>query len=121
MASPTDRDRYGRKASRRIALAPGILAGIALLAGVALIESEGFIVIRYVVSILALIVAYFAVQARHWWWIPLLVAIAVGWNPVFPIGFEGPLWVAAQYLAIIVFVLTAVFVRVDAADQDARR
>ncbi|MBX3194385.1 MAG: DUF6804 family protein [Schumannella sp.] len=121
MAATPDRDRYGRKATRRIALAPGILAGIALLVGVALIESEGFIVIRYVVSILALIVAFFAFQARHWWWIPLLIAIAVGWNPVFPIPFDGPLWVAAQYLAIIVFVLAAAFVKVDANDQDARR
>ena len=63
--------------ARRTALIPSIIAVIALLAGVALIESDGFIVIRYIVSIFALIVAVFGWQARQWWWIGPLAAIAV--------------------------------------------
>jgi hypothetical protein len=114
------RDRYGRPAFRRTALAPGLLASVALLVGVALIESEAFIVIRFVVAILALIVVVFAVQARHWWWIPLLLAIAVAWNPVFPLGIVGPWWLGAQYLAILVFVLAGIFIKVPYKADDAR-
>ena len=70
---------------RRTAIIPAVLAAIALLAGLALLNSEGFIVIRFAVSILALVVAVFAWQAKQWWWLIGLVPIAVLWNPAFPI------------------------------------
>jgi hypothetical protein len=105
-------DRYGAPTVRRLALAPGLLAAIVLIAGFALIEGTGFIVIRYIVAILALIIGYFAFQAKQWWWMPLLLAIAVIWNPVFPFGFTGISWYGAQYVAIILFVLTAIFIKV---------
>ncbi|MES1170450.1 MAG: DUF6804 family protein [Leifsonia sp.] len=111
-----NRDRYGAPAFRRLALAPGLLAAIALIAGFALIEGPGFIVIRYAVAILALIVGYFAFQAKQWWWMPLMLAIAVVWNPVIPFAFSGVYWYGAQYLAIIVFILTAILVKVPISD-----
>ena len=114
------RDRYGRPAFRRTALAPGLLASVALLIGVALIETETFIVIRFAVAILALIVLVFAVQARHWWWLPFLLAIAVVWNPVYPFDIAGPWWLAAQYVGILVFVLAGVFIKVPYKAEDAR-
>jgi hypothetical protein len=113
-----NRDRYGRPAFRRTALAPGLLAGVALLGAVALIESEAFIVFRFVISILALVVLVFAFQAKHWWWMPVMLAIAVIWNPVFPLGFDGPWWVGAQYVAILVFVLAGVFIKVPFTSAD---
>lgn len=109
-------DRYGTPTVRRTALAPGLLAAIVLIAGFALIEGTGFIIIRYVVAILALIIGYFAFQAKQWWWMPLMLAIAVIWNPVFPFGFSGVYWYGAQYLAILVFVLVAIFVKVPVAE-----
>ena len=112
-----DRGRYGAPTFRRTALAPGLLAVIALLVGFALIGSGGFVVIQFVVAILALIVAWFAFQAKQWWWIPLLLAIAVVWNPVLPFDVHGALWFGAQYLAILVFVLVAVFIKVPVADE----
>jgi hypothetical protein len=121
MASTPDRDRYGRPAFRRTALAPGLLAAIALLVGVALIESDGYTVVRFVVSILALIVVVFAFQARHWWWIPPLLAVAVVWNPVVPFDIAGPWWIAAQYVAILLFVLAGVFVKVPVKPEDSKR
>ena len=117
---PANPDRYGRPAFRRTALAPGLLAGVALLVGVALIESQGFIVIRFVVSILALIILVFAIQARHWWWVPLMLAIAVLWNPVIPLDIAGPWWVGAQYVAILVFALAGVLIKVPYKPDDAR-
>jgi hypothetical protein len=120
MAATPERDRYGRPAFRRTALAPGLLAAIALLAGIALIETDAFIVSRFAVSILALIVLVFAFQARHWWWMPLLLAIAVIWNPVLPLGVSGPWWIGAQYVAILVFVLAGVLIRVKTKPEDSR-
>lgn len=113
-----NRDRYGAPAFRRMALAPGLLAVIVLVAGFALIEGGGFIVIRYVVAILALIIGYFAFQAKQWWWMPLLLAIAVIWNPVIPFGFSGVYWYGAQYLAIVVFILTAIFIKVPLTEAE---
>jgi hypothetical protein len=118
--SKQGRDRYGRPAFRRTALAPGLLASVALLVGVALIESEAFIVMRFVVSILALIVMVFAFQARHWWWIPIMLAIAIVWNPVYPLDITGPWWLGAQYVAILAFVLAGIFIKVPYKAEDAR-
>ncbi len=104
--------RYPSK-SRRTALVPSLLAVVALLIGVALITSDGFTVIRYVVSIFALIVAWFAWQARQWWWIILLVPIAVLWNPVFPLDLGLPdVWLGLQYVAAIIFIAVGILVKV---------
>lgn len=106
--------------SRRTALIPSLLAVIALLIGVALIGGEGFTVIRYVVSILALIVAVFAWQARQPWWIIGLAPVAVLWNPVFPIELGLPdVWLGLQYVAAIVFIAAGVLIRVQ--DTAAKR
>lgn len=107
----TQRERYGRSPFRRTALAPGLLAAIIALAGVALVDSDSFLIIRYVLAIMALIIAWFTFQARKWWWLPILMAIAVVWNPVFPFEFVGPWWLAAQYLAALGFILVAIFVK----------
>ena len=99
---------------RRTALIPAVLVTIVLLAGAALIESDTFTVIRYVVSIFALIVAVFAWQARQWWWLIGLVPIAVLWNPVIPIELGLPdLWLGLQYVAALVFVAAGILIRVD--------
>lgn len=104
-------DRYPNS-SRRTALTPAVIAVIALLIGVALIESDTFTVIRYIVSIFALIVTVFAWQARQWWWIAGLVPIAVLWNPVFPIEVGQPdLWLGLQYVAALIFIAAGVLIR----------
>ena len=109
-------DRY-----RRTALIPSLIAVIALLVGLALIDSDGFTVIRYIVSIFALIVAVFAWQARQWWWLAGLVPIAVLWNPVLPIELgQSELWFGLQYAAAIVFAAAGAFIRVKDASGNAR-
>ncbi len=111
-------DRYGAPTVRRLALAPGLLAAIVLIAGFALIEGSGFIIIRYAVAILALIIGYFAFQAKQWWWLPPMLAIAVVWNPVFPFGFTGIYWYGAQYLGILVFILAAILIKVRLTEAE---
>jgi hypothetical protein len=114
----TARDRYGAPTVRRLALAPGLLAAIVLIAGFALIGGSAFIIIRYVVAILALIIGYFAFQSKQWWWMPLMLAIAVVWNPVLPFGFSGIYWYGAQYAAILVFIATAIFIKVPISEGE---
>jgi hypothetical protein len=98
-------------ALRRTALLPAIAAVIALLVGLALLDSEWFTVIRYVVSILSLIIAVFAWRARQWWWLIGLVPIAVLWNPVAPIELGEELRFGLQYLAVVVFLAAGAFIR----------
>lgn len=103
---------------RRTALIPALLAVVALLAGIALIGGDGFTVIRFIVSIFALIVAVFAWQARQWWWLVGLVPIAILWNPVYVIELGQPdLWLGLQYVAAIVFIATGILVRVEDTEK----
>jgi hypothetical protein len=101
----------------RSALAPGLLGAIALLAGLALLDVDSFIIIRYVVSILAIIISIFVIQARAWWWLILLVPIAVLWNPVFVIELHGQGWVSAQFIAALAFVLVGIRTKVPAHSE----
>ncbi len=105
----------------RPALAPGIVATIALFAGAALVESDAFLWVRFVVSILALIVSVFAVQAKAFWWLGMLVPIAIAWNPVVPLPFEGAGWVAAQFVAALGFIVAGVMIKVTNPEDRNRR
>lgn len=97
-------------AVQRNALAPGLLAALALLVGLLLLDNDWFTVVRYVVAILALIVAWFAVPARQWWWTVAFLGVAVIWNPVYPLPFSGTWWVAAQVLAAGAFLLAGLLI-----------
>lgn len=105
----------------RTALAPSIIAAIALLAGVALIETDTFTVIRYVVSILALIVIVFAWNAKQWWWLIGLVPIVVAWNPVVPLDFDDNVWLGMQYIAALVFIAAGIRIKIRNPDDRNRR
>jgi len=117
MASSTSRptSRYGEKRDpgyRRLALAPGLIAALALLIGVTALDDGPFIVVRYVAAIFAAIVAVFAYQAKHWWWLPVFVAVAVLWQPVWPLPVEETLWQGLQYGAAIAFLVAGWLIRV---------
>lgn len=99
----------------RPALAPGLLGAIALLAGLALLDSGGFVIIRYVVSILALIICVFVIQAKSWWWLIGLVPIVVLWNPIVIIDLHGQGWVSAQFIAALVFIICGIRTKVPTA------
>lgn len=105
-------NRYPTPEFRRTALAPAILGSIVLLAGVALVNVDAYIVIRFAASILALIVAVFAWQARQWWWLPLLAAIAVVFNPVVIVPIPGVALLVAHYVSILVLIVVGIFVKV---------
>ncbi|MHB1172486.1 MAG: DUF6804 family protein [Lacisediminihabitans sp.] len=107
---------------RRTALAPGLLAAIVLLAGIALLGNEGaFLWIRFPVSALALIVCVFAWQAKQWWWLLGLLPIAVLWNPVWVIPFSGQLWQASQFVAATVFIAAGILIKVRNPEDRNRR
>ena len=107
---------------RRPALAPGILGAIVLIAGLALLDNPGgFLFIKFGVAILALIMCVFSWQAGQWWWIIGLAAIAVAWNPIWPFAFSGQVWVAAQFVAALLFVAVGLQVRVvNPEDRNTR-
>jgi len=122
-SSSTSRSRYGTKPDpgfRRLALAPGLIAALALLIGATVIADGPFTVVRYIVSIFALIVVVFAFQAKQWWWLPVFAAIAVAWNPVWIIPIPEPWWPGAQYVAAIVFLLAGWLIKVP-IPEDQRR
>ena len=105
----------------RPALAPGILAAIVLMAGVAFMDNSWFIAVHFVVTILAVIIGWFAVQAKQYLWLIVLVPIIVLWNPVFPLPLSGDGWFAAQLIAAIPFVAAGVMIRVPVAAEDRHR
>jgi hypothetical protein len=113
---------YPTKSFRRTALAPGILAAIVLLAGLALLESSAFFWIKTVTAILAAIVAVYAYQAKQWWWLPFLAAIVVLWNPIWPIDLhQDKVWLVLQYVAIILFIVCGILIKIpNPEDRNSR-
>lgn len=110
--------RAGRPARRRFALAPGLLGVVVALGGIIAIGTEAFFFVQFVIAILALIVGWFALQARQWWWLPIPVALAVVWNPVVPIPLDDAAWLTAQYLAVLGFVVAGLVITVP--EDEAR-
>lgn len=104
MASPTPQ-------VQRNALAPALLAAIALFLSPLFPEGILAAVVLFLVAILALIVAWFALQAGQWWWTIVFVAVAVLWNPVFPFGFTGWVWTVAHFVAALAFITAGALVK----------
>ncbi|MGX1703551.1 DUF6804 family protein [Microbacterium sp. NPDC055357] len=98
-------------AFQRNALAPGILAAIVCIAGIALVDQELYLVARFIIAILAVIIGWFAAQARQWWWIVPMLAIAVVWNPLYPIVFDGPWWIGANIAATATFLSAGAMIK----------
>jgi hypothetical protein len=102
----------------RPAFVPGVLGAVVAFSGTGLIGSDAFVIIRFGISILALIIAVFAWQGRKWLWLIPLGALAVLWNPVVPVPMEGRPWVLAHVAAAAVFLVVAFFLRVPAPDAE---
>ncbi|HEY9498293.1 MAG TPA: DUF6804 family protein [Terrimesophilobacter sp.] len=113
---------YPTPAFTRPALAPGLLGAIVLFVGLALLDNDSaYFWIKAVVAVLALILCVFAWQAKQWWWLLGLVPIAIVWNPVWPIDLHGQGWVAAQFVAALVFIVAGVLIKVRNQDDRNRR
>ena len=105
----------------RPALAPGVLGALALLGGLALLESDAYLYVRFGVSVLALICCVFAGRAQQLWWLVLLAPIVLIWNPVWPLELHGQLWVAGQFVAALAFIVVGILIKVPAEDEHRGR
>lgn len=101
----------------RPGLLPSLVAAVALVVGLTVLESGLFLAVRFIVCILALVVVTFAVQARKWLWLIPLAAIAVVWNPAWPLEFEGTGWAATQILGAAAFLAVGAFLRTPERDR----
>lgn len=96
---------------QRNALAPGLLAAIALFLSPLFPEGPVATVVLFLVAIFAVIVAWFALQAGQWWWTVAFVAVAVLWNPIFPFGFSGWIWTGAHFVVALAFIAAGALVK----------
>jgi hypothetical protein len=86
-----------------------------------LLESSAFFWIKTVTAILAAIIAVYAYQSKQWWWLPFLAAIVVLWNPIWPIDLhQDKIWLVLQYVAIILFIVCGVRIKVPNPDDRNR-
>jgi len=97
---------------QRNALAPSLIAAALLFLAPVLFQVEWGALVLFVTAIMALIVAWFAWQAKQWWWTIVFVAIAVIWNPVYPFDFDGTAWSVAQPVAAVVFLVAGALIKV---------
>ncbi|MBN8424381.1 hypothetical protein JF531_07585 [Microbacterium esteraromaticum] len=97
---------------QRNALAPSLLAAAVLFLAPVLLDGNWSVVVLFVTSIMALIIAWFALTARQWWWMPIFLAIAVIWNPVFPFPFTGPIWIGVQPAVAVVFLVAGGLIKI---------
>lgn len=109
-------DRYPSRDTSRMALAPGILAAIILVAGLALVGGDAYDFVRYPVAILAAVIGWFAIQARSFLWLIGLAPIVVLWNPVVPFSFPDAVWSSLHLAAVGVVVAAGLIVKVPTAE-----
>lgn len=102
----------------RLALLPGLLGAIILIAGLALLGEDWYIGVQYATAILALIICVFAAQAKQFWWFLGLIPIAVIWNPVWPLAIDDLPLRLLHILAAALFIAVGVAIKVP---SDPRR
>jgi hypothetical protein len=100
----------------RLALAPGFLGAIVLMAGLALVGSKNYTWIEYPAAILAAITGWFAIQARQWWIVAALAAILVIWNPVLPLPLPDVAFQGLSVAGAATFIAAGVLVKVTPKD-----
>lgn len=98
-------------AFQRNAFLPGILAAAVLFLAPVILKTDWSSIVLYVVAIGALIIGWFALQAKQWWWSIIFLAIAVLWNPAYPFDFDGPIWTVAQFGAAVIFLIAGVLIK----------
>jgi hypothetical protein len=107
MARPTNAPQPAR-----LALAPGFLGAIVLMAGLALIGTKNYTWIEYPAAILAAIIGWFAIQGKQWWFVPAMAAIVVIWNPVFPLPLPNIAFQGLSIAGAATFIAAGVVIRV---------
>lgn len=114
-------DKRSEPSFARLALAPGLLGAIVLIAALALIGSaDWYIWVRYIAAILALIMCVFAWQAKAFWWLIGLVPIAVVFNPVWPLPIPDIGLSIAHLAGAVIFVAAGVSIKVPTEGKDER-
>ena len=114
MSSQRSRNGSAEPTYRRLALAPALIAAIALGVGYPLVETDAYLYVRLVVAIMAVIVAVFAIQAHKWLWAIPMGIIAIVWNPMFPLTLEPVLWLTLQTIALVVLVTAGAVIKTPA-------
>jgi hypothetical protein len=104
----------------RLALLPGLLGAIVLIAALALIGSAWYVWVQYAAAILALIMCVFAAQGRQFWWLIALIPIAVIWNPVWPIALPDLAFRLLHILGAAAFVAAGIGIRVPSSEPERR-
>ncbi|MGT2424714.1 DUF6804 family protein [Amnibacterium kyonggiense] len=107
---PTLANRYGSRKQRR-ALGPAVVGAVVLLGGLLLVGQDGYLFIRFGVSVLALITAVFVWQAKQWAWLPVPLVVAVLWNPAYPFAFAGTPFRLGHLVAAAALLLAGAFAR----------
>jgi phosphoglycerol transferase MdoB-like AlkP superfamily enzyme len=115
--------RYPAKpTSARLALLPGLLGAIVLIAALALIGNASWYVwVQYAVAILAAICCVFAWQGHKYFWLIGLVPIVVLFNPVFPITLPNVAVPILHLAAAIVLIAAGITITVPTEKSDAAK
>lgn len=114
-AAPTLADRYGSRRQRRV-LGPAAVAAMVLLGGLVLLGQEGYLLIRFGVSVFSLIATVFVWQSRAWAWLPVPLVVAVLWNPVLPFAFSGQPFRLGHVVGAVALLVTGAVVRYTPRD-----
>ena len=96
---------------QRNAFLPGILVAAVLFLAPVIFRTDWSAIVYYVVAIGALIIGWFALQAKQWWWGIIFLGVAVIWNPVYPFSFDGILWTIAQFAAAVLFLIAGILIK----------
>lgn len=88
-----------------------IVAAAMLLLAIPSIWPYGYYqILRWVIAGAAVFIGYLAYQFGKKWWLGVMVAIAIVFNPIAPIYFSKEVWVVFDFIVAVVFLASLRFV-----------
>ena len=106
-------NRMVRPAQVVIAMRIGVVIVCAVAAGLLLSATQKhaysyYTMMRWIVTAIALLVAWYAYAAEIWWVIPVFVVLAILFNPIIPVTMTKKEWATIDKVSAVVFVVAGI-------------
>lgn len=94
-------------------LIPAVIAAPMLFVAVANLPYDYFILLRWVVTVCAVIILYAALEKEDNTWMVIMGAVAILFNPIWPVHLTKSIWIPIDIAAGILFIVSIFFVKGD--------
>jgi hypothetical protein len=99
-------------------LIPAVIAALMLFAAVANLPYDYFILLRWIVTVCAAIIFYAALEKEDNTWMIIMGAIAILFNPIWPVHLTKTIWIPIDIAAGILFIISIFFIKLNQTKKE---